>query len=70
MLTVYSTTPPPTPTRPVTPPPAGKEGSKVLDGHVSTLSAKAKETAAALQRDFMAELRKLQEAEAAKQRKS
>jgi hypothetical protein len=28
------------------PPPAGKEGSKVLDEHLNTITSKAKETAA------------------------
>ncbi|KIY96263.1 hypothetical protein MNEG_11699 [Monoraphidium neglectum] len=46
----------------------GKDGSKVLDQHIGTLASKAKETASKLQQDFMAELRKLQEAEAARQR--
>lgn len=42
-----------------------KDGSKVLDEHITTLASKAKETASQLQKDFMAELKKLQEAEAA-----
>lgn len=46
----------------------GKEGSKVLDSHIEGLAAKAKDTASQLQRDFLAEMRKLQEAEATRQR--
>ncbi|GBF94782.1 hypothetical protein Rsub_07665 [Raphidocelis subcapitata] len=47
-----------------------KEGSKVLDEHVGTVASKARETAEQLKKEFMAELRKLQEAEAARQRQA
>jgi len=68
----FSSSPHPThpqtaPAPPTTPP--GKEGSKVLDSHIGTLTSKAKETASVLQKEFRAELKKLQEAEARKQMK-
>lgn len=47
-----------------------KESSKVLDEHVSTVASRARETAEQLKKDFFTELKKLQEAEAARQRQA